>query len=268
MRRLGVAVAVALVVFGAGASACSSSGQGVAADTVTISPLIDRQDGTCKAPGLMPIVKAGHPEGCARVGAPVVTAKDVTKATAHQSSAINQGTDRGPDEVLSLTLTPDAARRLEAFASARQVQTAAFTFKGVVMATPVFQNTQFSSGVEVSALSLADATRIVHALHGTVAPTTTTSPNQPRAKALCQSHQSELAPGSVIAEGAPTTAGQVTRMARLYLGRTESPWDTLPADHFVARCTYVGQGAKGQFFHVDEDGRTSVDEAQAAASGK
>lgn len=60
------------------------------------------------------------------------------------------------------------------------------------------------------------------------------------AQKTCESFQlpgtTPEAVGTFVASA--TTAGQITTMAKRFLGHALSPWDTLPSAHFVAQCDF------------------------------
>jgi len=94
-----------------------------------------------------------------------------------------------------------------------------------------------------------------------------------RAIAVCESH---LPPGHEPGLSSPLTAGELVRAA-IILKSSAAPWDEVPADHFVARCSYTSRDAlavapttlcpNGDIVSLsrptqilaDEEGRTSPD---------
>src|SRR5436305_15128137 len=61
-----------------------------------------------------------------------------------------------------------------------------------------------------------------------------------RASALCDAH---VPPGHELGMSSPVTAGELVRAARWLGVHSAAPWDQVPADHFVVRCSYTSPNA-------------------------
>ena len=99
-----------------------------------------------------------------------------------------------------------------------------------------------------------------------------------RARAVCEAHKPA---GAGNPSFFPSTAGEVGRSLRA-VGGDPAPWESLPKDHFVARCSYPASGfdpnsiktcPDGQNYDlrrptqtdIDEEGRTATNLAGAPA---
>jgi hypothetical protein len=78
---------------------------------------------------------------------------------------------------------------------------------------------------------------------------------------VCQEHRPDDAGELPLLLSTPTTAGTVAREARSKARKPADPWETLPADHFVAFCSF-GNDPDGDTvgFYVDEAGRSTSDD--------
>lgn len=145
----------------------------------------------------------------------------------------------GPtDMAVELDLNEAGKRTFTQLAAAHLGERLAIVVNGRVASTPPVQAPD-STAIEVSGLTAGEATDLVRAFGGDTTPPTT-PPGQEdvdRASKICDDYGSRT--GQINGDFAsPTTAGDVTSTSRRALDRAAPPWDSLPADHFVARCSY------------------------------
>jgi hypothetical protein len=271
LRRLACLACVLLVV------ACSDDGSSsgptdadeqpavVDPEVVTIHAVIDEPAPPCddvavSADQLVVTDPSGGTTGsCLLLGPAAVDA----------SSIVHVEMVRMVDDLVDVAvdLDDEGARALdELAASLYPVEgRAAILLSGRFLTAPTVVVPEFD-GLLLAAVPVDQAVELVTALGGD--PTVPELGDVDRASALC----GEFRPDSILTLPEPTTAGDVTTA----LGDDAiEPWASLPADHFVARCTYpatpeatetticpdgtVGTAGPPDQWLVDEEGRSTPD---------
>jgi len=242
---------------------------------VTVRPILGNAPAPCSqsTPGQVQLPDPANPQSCLVLGPVVVDASQVSSAR-----LIAKGS--GPPAV-SLDLTGSGQQAFQQFGSEHLGDRAAFVVNGRVVSTPTIQSPT-AAGLEISGLTADEATELVRRLGGdTTTPTTSQADKDvERAQAICDRYAPTVGPNAQSLVTFATTAGEIATIAH-QLGRTAAPWDSLPADHFVARCTFADgtlstattacpngdtkTAVASKAILVDEDGNHSDDPTAIAA---
>jgi len=112
---------------------------------------------------------------------------------------------------------------------------------GRLLAAPNVNSVSTDGRIVISNIPRDRALDLVRRLGGDaeVPKATAESNSLQRATTLCEKYVATLGHGAEVVSVLVRTAGDVTRLSRKALGHTTPPWDSLPADHFVADCSYT-----------------------------
>jgi hypothetical protein len=280
LRRLVASMVVVVAAVGCGDSSGgrserSASTQARAAEAFTIRPVLANTAPPCDTttPEIIPDVNGGKVVGCFRVGDAAVSGHDVESA---------EITSEDPVRV-AIRLTPGGGRRLGALLAAHVGEQVAMVSHDVLLGAPTAQVTEVTRDVEVGEMSLDAARRLVRELGGDAAPPAETEPDElgDRASGVCERHRPPEVGSDPVLFTSPRTAGEITSLAARFLGHPIPPWDALPAEHFVASCSYgdptdvnapttictngevVVLSTPRQYF-IDDEGRSTPDELSEA----
>ena len=196
---------------------------------------------------VLPTVSGLPGSGCLAVAAATVTATDVKDATNNTAQ---------PGSV-DIELTERGAGALDALASSHVGQQLAIVVLGEVAATPTVEAPHYDGKLQV--VTPPDITRrLLTALHGHTIPASVPDLEQQRAAAVCDRTHPAATGRALPAVSRATTGGDITSVAKQVLGHGVPPWDGLPADHFVAACSYASYLVPGVPTTVCRDGSTVV----------
>ncbi len=209
------------------------------AELLTIHPVLGELPSPCSSPSPDGHLVAGPAEdgkitGCLVLGPPEIDARALRTVVVQEASS---------------ETTLDIAVRLNAQSTDRFTNLAgrsigrrlAIVTEGRLLAAPIVESISTEGRFIISGIPRERAVELVRRLGGDAAvPKASAEPNAVRrATKLCEGYVATLGQGAEVGMVLARTAGDVTRVSRQFLGRTTPPWDSLPADHFVAGCSYT-----------------------------
>ncbi|MDQ1424612.1 MAG: hypothetical protein QOD72_2110, partial [Acidimicrobiaceae bacterium] len=180
---------------------------------------------------VLPQTQAGTVISCLTVGEATVTGHDVESVAMSSDNATS----------VNITFTADGAQRLDdLFARHYGDQVAMVWHSGVIAAVNI-DLPSVNGHVSIGDMNLADAQRLVGELGGDPSDVPVPTPDDVESERLFKICQQHVPPGTGPAGVLFTsslTAGEITELAQAMLGHSIPPWDALPADHLVARCSF------------------------------
>lgn len=176
----------------------------------------------------------GKITGCLVLGPPEIDARAL-RTVVVQEGASETNLD------IAVRLNAQGTERFTNLAGRSLGRRLAIVSEGRLLAAPIVESVSTEGRFIISDIPRELAVELVGHLGGDAAvPKATADSNAlRRATKLCDGYVATLGEGAEVVLVLPRTAGDVTRLARQLLGRTTPPWDSLPADHFVAGCSYT-----------------------------
>lgn len=248
-RRIGASgerrgFALLVLVFGLLLACCGDGEQGIVKasklepELLTIHPVLSETAPPCSSPtpsGNVVVLKVekGKPHRCLALGASELTARDLRKVVLQEAFS-------GSEVEVALELNEPGTERFSSLAAKYVGQRLAILTKGTLLSAPVVQSPDMEGRIIISGISRDVAVDLVQQLGGDATlPKSSESSLLRRASGLCEASLPTVAPGAELSVLGVETAGRITSSARALLGRAVPPWDSLPAEHFVASCTYT-----------------------------
>jgi hypothetical protein len=176
----------------------------------------------------------GNVGGCLVLGPPEIDARDL-RTVVVQEAASADALD------IAVRLNAGGTERFTNFAGRSLGRPLAIVTDGKLLAAPRVESPSTDGRFTISGMPLDRAIEIVRRLGGdpAVPKATPESDGLQRATKLCEDYVTTLGQGAQVGLVLVRTAGNVTSTSRQLLGHTTPPWDSLPADHFVASCGYT-----------------------------
>ena len=236
--------ALLALVFGLLLAGCGDGEPGIVSasklepDLLTIHPVLSETTPPCSSPtpaGNVVVLKVekGKPDACLALGASELTARDLRKVVLQEAVS-------GSEVEVALDLNEAGTERFSGLAAKSFGQRLAILTKGTLLSAPVIRSPDVEGQIIISGISRDAAVDLVQQLGGDATlPKSSESSLLRRATSLCEASLPTAAPGAELSVLGVETAGKITSSARAHLGRTVPPWDSLPAEHFVASCTYT-----------------------------
>jgi hypothetical protein len=178
---------------------------------------------------------------------------------------------------LELDVQLDAAgsKALDKLADAQLGKQIAFLSRGRLISAPTMDASGFKGRFQLGGLKADEATALARDLGGdpTVPPPDPNQQKTTRAIALCNKVASSLGIDVQAMGSQALTAGEITKILTA-IDKPIEPWRSLPADHFVAACSFppeqndatpttvcpngdIVDVAEPRQVYVDEDGRST-----------
>jgi hypothetical protein len=200
----------------------------------------------------------GKVTGCLHMGDVAFSSNDIASAELAWDQLA-----QGDQAIVVITLTQDAGERFKTFTGEHVQQRVALVSHGALLSAPTIVEPMEAGHMQIQVVSVAEGQRLVGELGGDPTKLPSKPPDTPmslaaeRAKRICDRHRPPNASADPMSLTGATSTGSITAQAKQLLGHVVPPWDTLPADHFVAQCSYGGFGSPTTF--VDEEGRSTED---------
>ena len=239
---------------------------------LTIHPVFGELPPPCSSPSPDGHPVAGPAEdgtitGCLVLGPPELD------AGALRTVVVEEGASEANLDI-AVRLNAQGTKRFTNLAGRSLGRRLAIVTEGRLLAAPIVESISTEGRFVIRDIPRERAVELVRRLGGDAAvpKATTESDALRRATELCEGYVAGLGEGAEVGLVLPRTAGDVTRVSRQLLGRATPPWDSLPADHFVAGCGYtfpITSSTKrcrggeivpaGGAVLLDEEGRTTPD---------
>jgi len=241
-------------------------------ELLTIHAVLGERPPPCSSPSPDGHPVAGPAEngtitGCLVLGPPELDARSL------RSVVVEAGASDATLDI-AVRLNTQGMERFTNLAGRSIGQRLAIVSEGRLLAAPIVEAISTDGRFIISDVPRERAVQLVQRLGGDAGvPKATTKSNAlRRATELCDGYVATLGQGAEVVLVLPRTAGEITRLTRGFLGGPTPPWDSLPADHLVADCSYtfpINSSTKscpsgeivpaGGAVLLDEDGRMTPD---------
>lgn len=270
----GLAFALLPVLLAAG---CSNSERGqvdanrLAPELLTIHPIVREAAPPCVSPSPDGHLAVGPRQNgdaslCLVLESAEVDARDL-RSVVLQEAVSDENLD------IAVTLNAKGSERFTNLAGRSIGRPLAIVSEGKLLAAPRVDSASTDGRFHISDIPRDQAVELVRKLGGDaiVPKPTAGSDSLRRATKLCENYVATIGNGAEVGLVLARTAGDITSASRRLLGHPTAPWDSLPADHFVASCSYTfpvasstircpgGIVPAGGAVLIDDEGRTTTD---------